>query len=312
MKAVFLYAGQGSQKVGMGKDFYDTYDVFADFIDSVDSKVDVDIKKLMFEGPIEELSDTKNTQSCMAAFAAGVTMLLKKNGVEPVATMGLSLGEYGALFAADVIKAEEYVKMTAFRGEAMSEAARGLNCSMSAILGLDAQTVEKACAEYAGDKFVTLTNYNCPGQYVICGDEEAVADTEARLQTMGAKRCVRLNVSGPFHTKFMAPAGEKLAKYFETVEFKTPTIPIALNVTGKLNTEDTDLKKNLVDQVQNGIRIEDDLKTLIAEGYDTFIEIGPGNAVSGFLKKTAKAVGAEITVCSIETVADFEKLVATN
>lgn len=306
MKAVFLYAGQGSQKVGMGADFYREFPEYRQFVDAL--TLDFDFKKLMEEGPMEELSDTRYTQPCMSVMAAGITDLLKKNGVEPLAAAGLSLGEYGALYAAEVFPAKEYIAMTAYRGKVMAEAAKGLSCSMSAILGTDSATVEKACADYCGEGYVTLANYNCPGQYVICGEEEAVADTEKRLLEMGAKRCIRLKVSGPFHTGFMKPAGEKLKAYLENITFAKPKIPVALNVSGDFYTEEVDLKDNLICQIQNSVRLEDDLRTFLNKGYTNFIEIGPGNAVSGFLKKTAKAMGVEVTVHSLETVEDFKKL----
>ena len=146
MSTVFLYAGQGSQKVGMGKDFYEKYPEYREFIDLLDK--DYHIKELMHEGPLEELSKTENTQACMAAFAAGITKLLEKEGIKPDAACGLSLGEYGALYAAGVFNAKDYVSLTAFRGRAMMEAAKGCDCSMSAVLGLDAEIVEETCKEY--------------------------------------------------------------------------------------------------------------------------------------------------------------------
>lgn len=307
MSTVFLYAGQGSQKVGMGKDFYEEYPEYRAFIDSL--QVGIDLKTLMHEGPIEELSKTENTQACMAAFAAGVTELLAKNNIKPDKACGLSLGEYGALYAAKVFSAEEYVKLTAFRGKAMMEAAVGCKCSMSAVLGADSSLVEEECKAYAGDGFITVANYNCPGQYVICGDEEAVAAVEKQLKARGVKRCVRLNVSGPFHTKYMQPAGEALRGYFEKLDFRTPEIPVLLNVTGDYYKDGEDLKEMLIRQVQSSVRLEDQLRKLIAEGADLFVEIGPGSTISGFLKKTAKDMNAEINVVSIDTVADFKKVI---
>ena len=307
MKTVFLYAGQGSQHVGMGKDFYQEYESYRNFVDSLSSEIN--LKQLMHEGPIEELSKTENTQACMSTFAAGVTLLLKEHGIEPSAACGLSLGEYGALHAAGVFGAKEYIELVSYRGKVMMEAAKGLSCSMSAILGLDGETIDAACKAYKGEGFVTATNFNCPGQTVICGDEPAVAEVEEELKAQGAKRAVRLNVSGPFHTSYMKPAGDALNTYFENIEFGAPSIPVASNVTGKFITEDDDIKSLLVEQVQNGVHLEDDLRTLIDAGYDNFIEIGPGNAMAGFLKKTARAMGASIQVKSIDTVEDFRKVI---
>ena len=305
MSTVFLYAGQGSQKVGMGKDFYDNYETYRDFVDSV--KLDFDFRELMFNGPLEKLSQTEYTQGCMAVHAAGVTKLLLENGIKPDAACGLSLGEYGALYAAGVFDADTYVNITAFRGRVMMEAAKGCQCSMSAILGLEPGVVKEEC-DACSNGFVTVANYNCPGQYVICGDENAVTDTEERLKARGAKRSVRLNVSGPFHTKYMEPAGAALREYLEKIELNKPQIPVALNVTGSLYNGEN-LVDNLEKQVCNSVQLESDLRALINAGGDRFIEIGPGNAVSGFLRKTAKAMGVEVSVASIDSVEDFKKLI---
>ena len=306
MNTVFLYAGQGSQAVGMGKDFYEEYSDYRELIDSFD--LDVDIKKLMHEGPLETLSKTENTQPCMSAFAAGVTTLLKKDGIVPDAACGLSLGEYGALFAAGVFSAKDYVELTAFRGNAMMEAARGHECGMSAILGVESSLVADTCKEYNGEGFVTVANYNCPGQYVICGDATAVEEVEKMLKEKGVKKCVRLNVSGPFHTKYMQPAGEELRKYFDKMTFNKPEIPVALNYTGDIYNGNDDIKELLIAQVQNSVRMEDDLRALINAGAKRFIEIGPGKALSGFLKKTAKAMGADVEIFAISTVEDYKKV----
>ncbi|MBE5889405.1 MAG: ACP S-malonyltransferase [Lachnospiraceae bacterium] len=309
MKTVFLYAGQGSQRVGMGQDFYDRYETFRKFIDECDANnPEIGIKKMMFEGPIEELSKTQNTQACMAAFAAGVTKLLEEKNIKPEIACGLSLGEYGALYAAGVFSADEYVKLTAFRGAKMAEAAKGIDCAMSAILGAESDLVERACAEYDGEGYVTATNYNCPGQYVICGDEVAVAAVEEKVKEMGARKCKRIAVTGPFHTKYMKPAGDNLAEYFSKMDFAKPQIPVLCNVTGDYLKPDEDLKEMLVRQVQNGVRMEAELRKLIADGVDHFVEIGPGEVLSGFVKRTARAMGAEVWFDSIDTAEDFEEI----
>ena len=306
MKNIFLYAGQGAQKVGMGKDFYETYESYREIADSV--SFTFDHKKLMHEGPMEELSKTEYTQPCMSVFAAGVTKVLKENGIEPDMTLGLSLGEYGALHAAGVFDAKDYVNLTAFRGSVMAEAAEGMTCAMSAILAVDAETVKKVCENHCDKGYVTVANYNCPGQYVICGDENAVAAAEAELKEKGARRCVRLNVSGPFHTKFMQPAGEKLRTYLEKMNLDEPKIPVVLNYTGDFY----DPKENLVEilecQVQNSVRLEESLKKVLEEEDARFIEIGPGNTLAGFLKKCAKEMKKNVTVHTIETIEDLEKL----
>lgn len=306
MKTVFLYAGQGSQKAGMGKDIYEKYAEYRNIADNVN--LEKDVVKLMHEGSLEELSQTENTQPCMATFAAGVTDVLLKNNIKPDAACGLSLGEYGALYVAGVMDANTYINLTAFRGKAMTEAARGCECSMSAILGMTKEVVEEACEACKGEGYVIVANYNCPGQYVICGEEKAVAATESYLKEKGARRCVRLNVSGPFHTSFMKPAGDALQKYFDTFEWKKPQIPVVMNVTGKFYDKNEDMKELMVKQVQNSVRFEDSLVALLNEGAENFIEIGPGNALSGFLKKTAKELGKEINIYNIETAEDLDKI----
>ncbi len=304
MKTVFLYAGQGSQKVGMGKDMYEEFPEYREIIDSI--KLDFDYKKLMEEGDISELSLTEYTQPCMAVFAAGITNVLKKNGIEPEGVCGLSLGEYGALHCAGVFDAKDYVNITAFRGKAMTEAAKGVDCSMSAILGLDSATVEEACVACSEAGFVTLVNYNCPGQYVICGDEPAVTAAEALLKEKGAKRCVRLNVSGPFHTKYMESAGNALRELFEKMDFNTPQMPIALNVTGDFYNGSDDLKELLEMQVKRGVHFEESIQKFLENGTEKFIEIGPGATLSGFVKKIAKAMGKEVSVVTIDTANDLK------
>lgn len=306
MKTVWMYAGQGSQKAGMGRDIYEEFEDYRAVVDM--SEDFTPLVELMHNGALEELSRTENTQPCMALFAAGVTNVLTKRGLRPDAVCGLSLGEYGALYAAGVFGAEEYVKLTAFRGQKMMEAAKGHDCSMSAVLGLESKVVEEGC-EAAGDAgFITLANYNCPGQYVICGDEPAVAKAEAYLKEHGAKRCIRLNVSGPFHTKYMKPAGDALRERFSAMELGRPGIPVVMNVTGDYLKDDENIAGLLERQVQNSVRFEGSLRRLLADGADTFVEIGPGTALSGFLKKTAKAMGKEVSVVGIETAADLHKV----
>ncbi len=331
MKIAFLYAGQGSQRVGMGKDFYEEFDSFKNHIDNLkDSDV---IKTHMFEGPIEELSNTKNTQRAMAAYAGAVTDMLADEGIKPEVSMGLSLGEYGALYSAGVYDYDAYVALTTFRGEKMSEAAAGKKCAMSAILGLSSEDVTKACEDYmkehadsAGganaetekknieennneDIYVTVSNYNCTGQCVICGTQKAVEEMEGILKEKGAKRCVRVNVSGPFHTKYMKEAGDALESYFNDKPLNTPSIPVLLNATGDYYKDGDDLSKQLIKQVQSSVRLEENIEKLLDSDIDTFIEIGPGKVVSGFLKRMTKGIDRDVKLLNIDTVEDYKSVV---
>ena len=282
-KVCFLYAGQGSQKVGMGADIYEAYPTFKKVIDGIE--LDFDLKELMFHGEESELSKTRYTQPSMSAFAAGVTEVLKENGIVPDGALGLSLGEYGALYAAGVFDISEYIPLTAFRGRAMEEAAKGKNTVMSAVLGLEAKKIEEVCTSVDG--FVEVTNYNCPGQYVICGEEEAVTRAEEGLKE----------------------AGEKLSEYFNKMTFNEPKITLALNLTGKLYEKGDDLKDIMAKQAQSAIHFEDCAKVMLNEGFDRFIEIGPGNVLSGFVKKTAAAIGAKADIITIQNKEDLEKVI---
>ncbi|SER91918.1 ACP S-malonyltransferase [Lachnobacterium bovis] len=313
MKTVFMYAGQGSQFVSMGKDFYDKYETYKNFIDGV--KLSKDYKKLMHEGPLEELSLTQNTQPAMAMFAIGVTKLLEENNIKPDMSVGLSLGEYGALYAAGVMTEQDYLKVIEYRGVKMAEAASKQECAMSAIIGMDVSDVEKAVEEVSKKEigYITIANYNCPKQYVICGDLNAVEETEKLLKEMGARRVVRLNVSGPFHTKYMHEAKVALEKIFKKVTFKAPSFPVAVNFTGKIinqNTSGDEIKELLTNQVQSSVRFEKDIEELIKQGADNFIEIGPGKVLSGFVKKKAKEMNVEVKITSISKTQDLEAIVA--
>ena len=312
MKTIWMYAGQGSQRAGMGKDFYETFQEYRQVIDSLN--LSFDIKKMMHEGELEELSRTKYTQPCMAAFGAGVTAVLKANGILPDGACGLSLGEYGALHAAGVFDADTYVRLVEFRGQAMEKAAqeqsqKGNLCSMSAILGLPEKDVKAVCENSGDAGFVVPVNFNCPGQCVICGDEEAVRKAEDEAKKRGAKRCIRLNVGGPFHTRYMEKAGKELEAFLQQVKFETPQIPIALNATGEIyTTRDQDLKALLVKQIQSSVYFEKDVRAFLEAGADTFVEIGPGNALAGFVRKTAKAMGKTVATVNLDKAEDLQQL----
>lgn len=307
MKLAFLYAGQGSQKVGMGKDLYDNNETFKFVIDRVQNVVDIDLKKLMFEGPMEDLSQTKFTQPCMAAYAAGVTKVLKENGIEPEYVAGLSLGEYSALNCAEVFDEKTLVKMVAFRGNAMEEAAKGIECKMSAIMGLDSEVLDQICEEIRNENegYVTVSNYNCKGQYVVCGENVAVEKVEAKAKEAGAKRCMPLKVSGPFHTKFMDAAAEALEKYFADIEFGNMKYPVIFNTTAQELKAEENIKDILVKQVANSIYMEKTIEYLESNGVDTVIEIGPGKALSGFVKRTSE----NIQTYTIESIDDLNKVI---
>ena len=304
MRLAFVYAGQGSQRVGMGRDFYEEYPAFAEVLDT--APVEFDLKTLSFEGPEETLSQTRYTQPCMAAFALGVTELLYREGVRPQAAAGLSLGEYAALYAAGVLDRETVLRTVALRGRAMEEAAAGLDCGMTAVLGLDQAALEGACREAAVLGTVQICNCNCPGQLVIGGERAAVDRAGELALTLGAKRCMPLKVSGPFHTRLMGPAGDALAAHFKTVTFREMELPVYFNCTGRPMEAGETVSGLLERQVQSPVLWENTVRRMAADGIDTAVEIGPGRTLCGFFKKTAPG----IKTYHIDTAADFRGVVS--
>lgn len=304
-----VYAGQGSQRVGMGQDFYEKYESYKETIDNATEVVkkvtDMDVAKLSFEGPMEELSKTQYTQPAMVAFAIGVTKLLKEEGITADYTCGLSLGEYSALYEAGTLDEATIMELIAKRGKYMSEASEGLDVKMAAVLGMDRETVldccDKANDELNGEKIVQAANFNCPGQIVISGDALAVDKASVYLKEAGAKRILPLKVSGPFHTKLMKPAGDKLAQEFSKVDFKNGESKVVFNCLGREKNADESIADLLERQVQSSVYLEDSIKYMKDAGVDTIIEIGPGKAISKFISKTVD----DVKVYSIDTVDDF-------
>ena len=304
MKLAFLYAGQGSQHVGMGRDLYEAYPAFRQVLDS--APVDFDLKKLCFEGPEEQLNDTRYTQPCMVAFAAGVTALLKEAGIVPEYAAGLSLGEYSALQCAGVFDAPTAISLVAFRGQAMASAVQGRPCGMAAVLGMDRESLKAVCEEASELGVVECTNFNCPGQIVISGDAAAVDKAGELAKAAGAKRVLPLKVSGPFHTSLMSPAGDALREKFKSVTFGEMELPVLFNCLGDLKGERDTIPNLLEQQVQSSVYLEDTIRRLHELGVDTVVEIGPGRALSGFVKKTAK----EIKCYPVETAQELEAAIA--
>ena len=319
MKTAWIYAGQGAQKPGMGKDLYDANQTFADVVDCAEeifreiARSDESyqghdsLKAIMFGDEGDLINQTRYTQPAMAAFAAGVTAILKGAGMKPDAAAGLSLGEYNALYAAEVFDIETLIRLLSFRGKAMEEAAAGTDCAMSAVLGLSASGVQTAVirAVQETEQVVEISNYNATGQIVIAGEETAVSVAEANAKELGAKRCMRLKVSGPFHTSFMKPAGDALSKKFREMKFGEMKLPVIFNATAEGISDSTaqqEIKDLLTRQVQSAVHMEQTILHLKEQGVEQIIEIGPGKTIAGFVKRTAK----EIPVVSIDTAGDID------
>ena len=285
-KIGFVYAGQGSQVVGMGQSFYDNYQIAKDVFDNID--LDIDVKKLCFEGPLEELSLTRNTQPCMVAVAVVATKLLKENGIAPDYVAGLSLGEYSALNAAGVLDDQTAINLVRFRGQAMERAAAGIESKMIAIIGLDRELLNEA------------------GQLVIGGEAEAVTKASELALEKGARRAIPLNTSGPFHTELLASASNELKEKFVSVNFNEMQVPVIFNSSAKELESGVSIAQMLEKQVMSSVYFEDSIRYMLENGVDTIIEIGPGKVLSGFIRKIDKT----IKTYQVEDQASLEKTLA--
>ena len=305
MKLAFLFAGQGSQKAGMGRDLYEAYPAFRAAFDA--AELDFDLKRVCFDDPDGVINQTQYTQPCMVAFAAGVTAVLKDMGIAPEYAAGLSRGEYSALACAGVFAPKAAVELAAYRGAAMAKAAEGVESAMTAVLNLDRDTLLRCCEEASDAGIVKICNYNCPGQLVIGGEKAAVARAGELAKAAGARRLMPLRVSGPFHTPLMAPAGAALRTRFESETFGEMQIPVLFNCLGKEMGEGDTIPALLCRQVRDSVYMEDTIRELQTLGVDTVIEIGPGRALSGFVNKTA---GNAIACYAVEDCESLEAALA--
>ena len=299
-KTAFMFPGQGAQYVGMGKDFYEQIPVSKEMFQLAGAASGLDVEALCFEEN-EQINITEYTQIAMLAAEVAMLKAVEEKGIRPDVTAGLSLGEYGALAAGRIMSPEDVFKIVRKRGIYMQEAVPN-GGAMVAVLGLETEVIEKVCDETPG--MVSIANYNCPGQIVITGEEEAVQTAVEKLTQAGAKRCVSLKVSGPFHSSLLVGAGEKLAKELETVSINDIQIPYIANVTADYVTKKEDVKPLLEKQVSSSVRWQQTIEKMIMDGVDTFIEIGPGKTLSGFMRK----INRDVKVLNIEKVEDLEKL----
>lgn len=299
-KIAFLFPGQGAQVCGMGQDFYDTYPVAKEVYDTAKEATGIDVAQLCFT-PNEQLNITEYTQIALLTTEVAILKVVESMGIKADYAAGLSLGEYGALAAAKVCGMSDLFKLIRARGLYMQEE-YPVGGAMTAVLGLDADKISEVCNSVEG--IVSIANDNCPGQIVITGEENAVTKAGELLKEAGARRCVPLTVSGPFHSKLLEGAGKKLAGELANVEISSPQIPYICNVTADIVEAADGIKELLEKQVSSPVRFRESILKLKELGVDTFIEMGPGKTLSGFVRKTDK----ELRVINIEKVEDLERL----
>lgn len=307
MKTVFMFSGQGAQYAGMGKELYQNYTVARDIFDRADEVLGYSIKDICFQDE-EKLGETEFAQPAILTMSIAAMKVLEEEGVRAEMTAGLSLGEYSAYVASGAMDFEEAVALVQKRGKFMAEAVPSGEGAMYAIIGLDTELVEEACKEAVaeGNGLAVPANYNAPGQIVIAGKTAAAARAAELAKEKGAKMAVKLKVSGPFHTELLQPAADKLGPELEKMHISPMRIPVYTNVTAEVVPSEKDIIPILTKQICCPVRWENIVRNMAAEGADTFIELGPGKTLNGFVKRTLKGV----TNVNVEDVSSLQKALA--
>ncbi|MCT4606379.1 MAG: ACP S-malonyltransferase [Marinisporobacter sp.] len=309
-KITFVFPGQGAQYVGMGKEFVENFEVANDIFEQASEAIGYDMKKMCFEGPEEELKKTENTQPAILTTCIAIAKVLEEKGIKPNMSAGLSLGEYASLVIAGVMDFKDAVSLVKKRGKYMQEAVPLGVGTMAAILGMEREDLEKTLEKAKEFGIVEAANFNTPGQIVISGEVGAVEKACEIAKEMGAKKAVVLPVSAPFHCSMLVPAGEKLLLELENVKINDFKIPVLANVHAGYYKERSEVKDLLVKQVSNSVLWEDSVIKMLEDGVDTFIEIGPGKSLSGFIKKINRKLKKEISIYNVENMETLEKLLS--
>lgn len=299
-KIAFVYPGQGAQKAGMGKDFYENSPLARDIYDRASECLELDMRALCFEEN-DLLDQTEYTQAAMVTTCLAMTAVLNEQGAEADVTAGLSLGEYCAIAEAGAMDLLDAIRLVRVRGQLMQHTVPTGEGAMAAVLGMDADQIDAVVEPIAN---VTVANYNCPGQIVITGGTAGIEQASKALKEAGAKRVVLLNVSGPFHSPMLRSAGEKLGKELLTVQLGELKIPYVTNVTAEYVTDSSKIRELLTRQVYSPVRWEQSIRRMIAQGVDTFVEIGPGRTLTGFLRK----IDRNVTVYQVNTWEDSKQI----
>ncbi|MCY9376714.1 ACP S-malonyltransferase [Bacillus sp. T17B1] len=301
-KIAFLFPGQGSQFIGMGKELYEQVPAAKRLFDEADETLETKLSSLIFEGDAKELTLTYNAQPALLTTSIAVLEKFKESGITPDFTAGHSLGEYSALVASGALSFKDAVYTVRKRGEFMNEAVPAGEGAMAAILGMDAEALKQVTDKVTEEgHLVQLANLNCPGQIVISGTAKGVELASEQAKENGAKRAIPLEVSGPFHSELMKPAAEKLKEVLDSCDIKDADVPVISNVSADVMTEKAEIKEKLIEQLYSPVRFEESINKLIAEGVTTFVEIGPGKVLSGLVKKVNRRLKT-IAVSDPETI----------
>ena len=301
-KIAFMFPGQGAQKAGMGKDFYEQSETARKVIDKATELLDIDMKALCFEEN-DKLDQTEYTQAALVTVCMAMEHVLRERGLKADVTAGLSLGEYCAIASAGGMSTEDAITTVRKRGILMQNAVPGGKGTMAAVLGMKGEDIEKVVDPIEG---VTIANYNCPGQIVITGWKESVEKASEELKAAGAKRVMPLNVSGPFHSPMLEEAGRELGQVLAGVQLSELEIPYVTNVTAEYVTDISETKALLATQVASSVRWQQSVENMIADGVDTFVEIGPGRTLAGFMRKISR----DVKVYNVGTWEDVDKVVS--
>ena len=309
-KVAFVFPGQGAQYVGMGKEISDNYSQAKEVFQEASDSLNIDMEKLCFSGPEEDLVRTENTQPAILTASVAVLRALESQGVDCSITAGLSLGEYTSLVKSDVFKFSDAVRVVRNRGKYMQEAVPFGIGTMAAILGLSSEAVDKCIEQCKKHGVVEVANYNSPGQIVISGEVEAVKAAVSVASEMGAKKAVILPVSAPFHCSLLESAGVKLQSDLEKVSMENPKIPVVRNINAEILTSKNEVLPSLVKQVSKSVQWEDSVKLMLNRGVDTFVEIGPGKTLSAFIKRISKNENKKVNTYNIDSMKDLDNFLS--
>lgn len=306
MKIGFLFPGQGSQVVGMGKDLYEKYEEVKNVYEEVKKLTGIDVAKISFEEEQEVLNQTKYTQICILTMSLAILKLLEKENIKPEISSGLSLGEYSALVCSKAISFEDGVKLVKNRGEYMQNLAPDGDWSMAAVLGMNEEQINEVCSKVTKG-FARPVNFNCPGQIVVSGDKQGIEEVEIIAKELGAKKVRILNTSGPFHTEKLSKASDALRKDLENLKINNFETKVVKNLDGSFYDENENITDILSNHIISPVKFEDCLKTMLENEIDTFIEIGPGKTLSGFVKRMP--VENEINILNINNIETLENTI---